>query len=467
MANRETQSINPSVYPQETQVAWIAPTDWVDYAGLAIDAVERIHLETTMPEGKEKDNARLMNTLYTAIDVAFSAFPGAGGGGPALRTAMAVSHEAGVTAWKTVPANVKAEIIRQVAQGMNWSVNKTSQVINVMFSKSVERPGGELGRNTERAVEATGQKYGSKEAQIVKDSLGKIATKEGPAVAEDVALRLKQLTTNQIPNLKDELLRLQAQVNKLPSNTPKQQNIKNMFLNPIQSAINNIDHHLHPSDLIGALRDKLEIPVDRPWKPRQPPGTYSHEREVTNALNSLNNAKAVFNRGIPGITNTQSIQKNIKDLVDTIEKFRNPESYTKQAKLEQSQPVAVASATQTRNRSQTQRPITTNVDIASVLSTEFAPEVSDFEQLQQTYRQYAELVRPTLATGATQLNHDQAIAYALSRSGYTPAQRALIIAAGSDNIPGNRTQAHAYVQQTANWPEQRTQQPVQIAQRQQ
>jgi hypothetical protein len=37
----------------------------------------------------------------------------------------------------------------------------------------------------------------------------------------------------------------------------------------------------------------------------------------------------------------------------------------------------------------------------------------------------------------------------------------------SDNIPGNRTQAHAYVQQTANWPEQRTQQPVQIAQRQQ
>jgi hypothetical protein len=92
---------------------------------------------------------------------------------------------------------------------------------------------------------------------------------------------------------------------------------------------------------------------------------------------------------------------------------------------------------------------------------------SDLTQLQQTYRQYAELVRPTLATGATPLNLDQAIAYALSRSGFTPDQRAQIIAAGSDNIPGNRTQAHAYVQQTANWPEQRTQQPVQIAQRQQ
>jgi hypothetical protein len=88
-------------------------------------------------------------------------------------------------------------------------------------------------------------------------------------------------------------------------------------------------------------------------------------------------------------------------------------------------------------------------------------------QLQQTYKEYADLVRPTLATGATALNLDQAIAYALSRSGYTPDQRAQVIAAGSDNIPGNRTQAHAYVQQTANWPEQRTQQPVQIAQRQQ
>jgi hypothetical protein len=94
-------------------------------------------------------------------------------------------------------------------------------------------------------------------------------------------------------------------------------------------------------------------------------------------------------------------------------------------------------------------------------------EPLDFSQLQQTYKQYAELVRPTLATGATPLNLDQAIAYALSRSGYTPDQRAQIIAAGSDNIPGNRTQAHAYVQQTANWPGQRTQQPVQIAQRQQ
>jgi hypothetical protein len=91
----------------------------------------------------------------------------------------------------------------------------------------------------------------------------------------------------------------------------------------------------------------------------------------------------------------------------------------------------------------------------------------NLSQLQQTYKQYAELVRPTLATGAKPLNQDQAIAYALSRSGFTPGQRAQIIAAGSDNIPGNRTQAHAYVQQTANWPEQRTQQPVQIAQRQQ
>jgi hypothetical protein len=94
-------------------------------------------------------------------------------------------------------------------------------------------------------------------------------------------------------------------------------------------------------------------------------------------------------------------------------------------------------------------------------------ESPDLSQLQQTYKEYAELVRPTLATGATALNLDQAIAYALSRSGYTTGQRAQIIAAGSDNIPGNRTQAHAYVQQTTNWPEQRTQQPVLTAQRQQ
>jgi hypothetical protein len=149
MANQDIQPINPLAPLQDTQVAWLAPTDWVDYAGLAIDVIERAHIEFTMPEGKEKENARLMNTLFTAIDVAFAAFPGAGGGGPALRAAMAVSHESGVAAWKAVPADVKAEIIRQVVQGMNWSVNKTSQVLDVMFSKGVERPGGEPGKNTQ------------------------------------------------------------------------------------------------------------------------------------------------------------------------------------------------------------------------------------------------------------------------------------------------------------------------------
>jgi hypothetical protein len=344
MANRETQPINPPVNPQETQVAWVAPTDWLDYAGLAIDAVERIHIETTMPEGKEKDNARLMNTLYTAIDVAFAVFPGAGGGGPALRAAMATSHEAAEAAWKAVPDGVKAKIIEEVARGMNWSVNKTSQVINVMFSKGVERPGGEPGKNAERAVEAIEQKYGSEQAGLVQESLGKIAKKIGSTGAEDVALRLQQSSTDQLPKIKDELQRLQAQLNKLPSNAPGLQKIKS----EIQSAINSIDNHLTPSDLIGALRDKLNIPIDKPWKPGKPIGTFDHAGEVTNGLSSLSKAKQAIDQfRVPsnsGITPNQlsGFQTKIQAVIDTIEKFRNPKSYTTQATLEQTQQVEVA-----------------------------------------------------------------------------------------------------------------------------
>jgi hypothetical protein len=128
-------------------------------------------------------------------------------------------------------------------------------------------------------------------------------------------------------------------------------------------------------------------------------------------------------------------------------------------------------------------PSTSRVDVAP--SRELDPPVQtasrepsevgtipDFAQLQQTYKEYEELVLLALAPGASAMNLDpeildQGIAYALSKL-YPPEERRLIIAAGSNNIPGNRTQAHAYIQQVATWPEQRIQeQPVEIAQLQQ
>jgi hypothetical protein len=130
----------PEKADNSTQLAYFSPLDWLDYAGLAWDAVERVHIETTMPEGREKDSARLMNNLYTAIDAVMAAIPGGGGGGPALRAAMATSHEAGVAAWKALPDLVKVAIAKQVAQGMNWSLVKTQQAVNVLFSVRSNTP---------------------------------------------------------------------------------------------------------------------------------------------------------------------------------------------------------------------------------------------------------------------------------------------------------------------------------------
>jgi hypothetical protein len=57
----------------------------------------------TMPEGQQKDAARFMNTLYTAIDVVMAALPGGGDGGQAFQAAMATSHEADIAVWKALP----------------------------------------------------------------------------------------------------------------------------------------------------------------------------------------------------------------------------------------------------------------------------------------------------------------------------------------------------------------------------
>jgi hypothetical protein len=140
----------PQTIDKSTELAYVSPLDWLDYAGLAWDAVERVHIETTMPEGREKDSARLLNNIYTAIDVVMAATPGGGGGGPAFRVAMATSHEAGVAAWKALPDSAKAELIKQVAQGMNWSLIKTQQALNVLFSVRSNTPTPQQGDGSTR-----------------------------------------------------------------------------------------------------------------------------------------------------------------------------------------------------------------------------------------------------------------------------------------------------------------------------
>jgi A nuclease family of the HNH/ENDO VII superfamily with conserved AHH len=151
MAGTQDNPENTPKRLQDDRVAYISPLDWLDYAALAVDAAERGHIELTMPEGKEKDSARLVNNIYTAIDVVMAATPGGGGGGPALRAAMATSHEAAEAAWKTIPDPVKQRLVEQVARGMNWSLGKTGQALNVLFSEKVVEVRNRDGQTTYNA----------------------------------------------------------------------------------------------------------------------------------------------------------------------------------------------------------------------------------------------------------------------------------------------------------------------------
>jgi A nuclease family of the HNH/ENDO VII superfamily with conserved AHH len=166
---------NPQTADDSTQLAYFSPLDWLDYAGLAWDAVERVHIETTMPEGREKESARLLNNIYTAIDAVMAAIPGGGGGGPAFRAAMATSHEAGVAAWKALPDSAKQRLIEQVARGMNWSLIKTQQAINVLFSVRSNTPtpqqGDGDGSNRGNAAEILGNNMEKANNQLKKKGL--------------------------------------------------------------------------------------------------------------------------------------------------------------------------------------------------------------------------------------------------------------------------------------------------------
>jgi A nuclease family of the HNH/ENDO VII superfamily with conserved AHH len=156
-----------------TQLAYFSPLDWLDYAGLAWDAVERVHIETTMAEGREKESARLLNNIYTAIDVVMAAIPGGGGGGPAFRAAMATSHQAGVAAWKALPDSAKQRLMEQVARGMNWSLIKTQQAMNVLFSVRSNTPapqqGDGDGSNRDNAAEVLGSNMKEANKQRLQD----------------------------------------------------------------------------------------------------------------------------------------------------------------------------------------------------------------------------------------------------------------------------------------------------------
>jgi hypothetical protein len=111
---------------------WLAPTDWLDYIGLAIDLGERIYIELAYEEGQEKDFQRFVNTLFFAIDGVLAILPGAGGGGLVARA----SHGAAVAAWDVLPASAKLTVTEQVAKAMGWTLVKATQMINRYFSAS-------------------------------------------------------------------------------------------------------------------------------------------------------------------------------------------------------------------------------------------------------------------------------------------------------------------------------------------
>jgi A nuclease family of the HNH/ENDO VII superfamily with conserved AHH len=165
MAGTQDKLDNTLNRPQDNRVAYISPLDWIDYAALAIDGIERGHIELTMPEGKEKDSARLINNMYTAIDVVMAATPGGGGGGPALRVAMATSHEAAEAAWRAIPDPAKQRLIEQVARGMDWSLGKTGQALNVLFSEKVVEVRNRDGQTTYNAPPEPPQEPSSEEIE--------------------------------------------------------------------------------------------------------------------------------------------------------------------------------------------------------------------------------------------------------------------------------------------------------------
>lgn len=109
--------------------AWVAPTDWLDYIGLAIDLGERVYIELAYEEGQEKNFQRFVNNMFIAIDLAMAALPGAGGGGLLARA----SHGAAVAAWGVVPASAKVRVAEEVAKRMGWTTVKAVHMIGMYF----------------------------------------------------------------------------------------------------------------------------------------------------------------------------------------------------------------------------------------------------------------------------------------------------------------------------------------------
>lgn len=136
--NRQDQNV-PSLQ------CWVAPTDWLDYIGLAIDVAERAYIELAYEEGEEKDFQRFVNTLFFCIDLALAALPGAGGGGLAVRA----SHGAAIAAWGIVPQAVKLTVAEEVAKRMGWHVTKAVQMINRYFAMSTASGHGGAGGGSE------------------------------------------------------------------------------------------------------------------------------------------------------------------------------------------------------------------------------------------------------------------------------------------------------------------------------
>jgi len=151
LAHELTHVVQQSQTNQSLIQRWIAPTDWLDYIGLGVDAIERIYIEMAYKEGEEKDYQRFLNNLFFIIDGVLAALPGAGGGGLAFRG----SRQLAIAGWGAVPDSIKIEITAKLAKEMGWTIEKALQMINRFFSVAQNSGGGGSGNSNYKAGDKT------------------------------------------------------------------------------------------------------------------------------------------------------------------------------------------------------------------------------------------------------------------------------------------------------------------------
>lgn len=212
----------------------------------------------------------------------------------------------------------------------------------------------------QRAVDEIGNVYGPKQAKITQESLDLLAESSalGPQGAALAGERLKSLSTQTLPRLQESLEKLQGLLSKA-TDVQKRHPAYSQLANKVKASVNKVKD-LKPQDLVGALRDEVDLPVRKPWKPRQGVQTYSHQNEVEEAINNFSfvnedtgkatglyerigqfRESSVYNGGQqgPGLKDEipegqlSNLQKELDSTIEKIKEFRKPATYQRHSSL--------------------------------------------------------------------------------------------------------------------------------------